>query len=133
MSAKSQRILGWVLSALLALFLIFASAAGKFTDWEGKADMFAKMGWTEDIMFRIGLVEVAVAILFLIPRTSFIGAILLTAYLGGAVATHVRVLDPFFIPIVIGVLVWVALGLRDPRVFSLAFQPAPMPESAKQA
>lgn len=133
MSAKSQRILGWVLSALLALFLIFASAASKFTDWEGKAAMFAKMGWTEDVMFRIGLVEVAVAILFLIPRTSFIGAILLTAYLGGAVATHVRVLDPFFIPIAIGVLVWVALGLRDPRVFSLAFQPAPRSESAKQA
>jgi hypothetical protein len=83
--------------------------------------MFDHLGWDQDVMVKIGVVEVAVAILFLIPHTAFIGAILLTAYLGGAVATHVRVNDHFFFPIIIGVLVWIALRLRDSRVFANAF------------
>ena len=112
---------GWALSGLLAAFLIVASASGKFTEWEGKAEMFATLGWTTDVMFRIGIVEVVISILFLIPRSAFLGAILLTAYLGGATATHVRVGDPFFMPIIIGIVVWIALGLRQPEVFSLAF------------
>lgn len=118
--SKGQRIAGWVLSGLLAAFLIIASAMGKFTDWEGKAEMFSKMGWSEDVMFTIGIVEVAIAILFLIPRTAFVAAILLAAYLGGAVATHVRVDDPFWFPILLGVLAWIALGLRQSEVFQLA-------------
>ena len=71
-------------------------------------------------MFKIGIVEVAIAILFLIPRTAFVGAILLAAYLGGATATHVRVGDPFYFPIIIGVVAWIALGLRKPEVLRLA-------------
>jgi DoxX-like family len=118
--SKLQRMIGWVLSVLLVLFLGGASAAGKFTQWEGKAEMFGKMGWTEDVMVKIGIVEVVIAVLFLIPRTSFVAAILLAAYLGGAIATHVRVGDAFIFPIIIGVLVWFALGLRQPEVFRLA-------------
>ncbi len=118
--SKKLRIAGWVLSVLLSAFLIFASAMGKFTDWEGKAEMFAKMGWAEDVMFKIGIVEVAIAVLFLIPRTAFVAAILLAAYLGGAVATHVRVSEPFLFPIIIGVVAWAALGMRQPAVFQLA-------------
>lgn len=89
--SRQPKIAGWILSVLIALFLIGASAMGKFTQWEGKAEMFAKMGWMEEVMFKIGIVEVTIAILFLIPRTSFVAAILLAAYLGGAVATHLRV------------------------------------------
>ena len=118
--SRKQRLAGWVLSGLVAAFLILASATGKFTEWEGKAEMFAKLGWSEDVMFTIGVVEVAIAVLFLIPRTAFVAAILLAAYLGGAVATHVRVSDPFFFPIIVGVVAWVALGLREPAVFQLA-------------
>jgi hypothetical protein len=122
MKASKVSIAGWTLSGLLAAFLIVASASGKFTEWEGKAEMFAALGWTTDVMFKIGIVEVAIAILFLIPRTAFIGAVLLTAYLGGATATHVRVGDPFFVPIIIGMVAWITLGMRDPRIFPLAFQ-----------
>jgi hypothetical protein len=118
---NKKALAGWILSALIAAMLIVLSAPGKFTEWEGKDEMFAKMGWGKEVMVKIGVVEVAVAILFLIPQTAFIGAVLLTAYLGGAVATHVRISDQFFMPIVIGVLVWVALGLRDSRVFANAF------------
>ncbi len=119
--SQKLKITGWVLSVLITFFLIGASATGKFTQWEGKSEMFAKMGWTEDVMFKIGIVEVAIAVLYLIPRTSFLAAILLAAYLGGATATHVRIGDPFFFPIIIGVLAWIALGLRRPEVFRLAF------------
>ncbi|MCA9166167.1 MAG: DoxX family protein, partial [Planctomycetales bacterium] len=84
-----------------------------------KDEMFAKMGWTADQMFKVGVVEVAVAVLFLIPQTAFVGAILLTGYLGGAVAAHVRINEPFFFPLIMGVIAWVALGLRDGRVFGL--------------
>ena len=119
--SKSQ-IIGWVLSGLIAAMLIFASAGGKFIEWEGKDVQFREMGWNAGVMYTIGIVEVAIAILFLLPRVAFIGAILLTAYLGGAVATHLRVSQPFVFPIFFGVLIWIALGLRDPRVFRLAFQ-----------
>jgi hypothetical protein len=117
---KKLNISGWVLSILISLFLIFASAFGKFTQWEGKAEMFAKMGWNEDVMFKIGVVEVAIAVLFLIPRTAFVAAILLAGYLGGATATHVRLGEPFYIPIIFGVMAWVALGLRQPDIFRIA-------------
>jgi hypothetical protein len=119
-SSRKMKMAGWILSVLIALFLIVASAMGKFTQWEGKAEMFGKMGWTEAVMVKIGIIEVVIAALFLIPRTSFVAAILLTAYLGGAVATHVRVGDSFLFPVIIGVLTWFALGLRQPGVFPLS-------------
>jgi hypothetical protein len=121
MSAKKSQIAGWVLSLLLAAFLIVVSAIPKFVEWEGKAEMFAKLGYSIDTMMKIGVVEIASALLFVIPRTGFLGAVLLTAYLGGATETHVRVGEPFLFPVIMGVLAWIALGLRRPEVFSLAF------------
>ncbi|QDV66429.1 hypothetical protein Poly24_01150 [Rosistilla carotiformis] len=116
-----MRIAGWILSGLIVAFLIFGSAVGKFVEWEGKAEMFAHLGYTSDLIMKIGIVEVVLALLFLVPRTGFLAAILLTGYLGGAIATHVRVGDPFYFPMLIGVLLWIALGLRRPAVFALAF------------
>jgi hypothetical protein len=121
MTANKSKIAGWALSALIALFLIGASGVPKFIDWDGKEEMMGKLGWDTGLILKIGVVEVALAILFLIPRTAFLGTVLLTAYLGGAVATHVRIGEPFFFPIIIGILAWIALGLRDPRVFANAF------------
>jgi hypothetical protein len=121
-----KKIIGWVLSVLIVALLMF-SASFKFTDFDGKEEAFAKMGWGVDVMKTIGVVEIAVAILYLIPRTAFVGAVLVTAYLGGAIATHVRINDQFFMPIIIGVLVWIALGLRDGRVFTTAFTAPPKP------
>lgn len=122
-------IAGWVLSVLLTAFMMF-SAMGKFTDFEGKAEMFAHLGWSVEVMRTIGFVEVAIALLFLVPRAAFIAAILLTAYLGGAIATHVRVNDGFLFQLVIAVLYWIALGLRDQRIFTLAFGPKPLDATA---
>lgn len=119
--SKTQRIVGWVLSGLLAVMLIGLSASGKFTEWEGKQAMFEKLGYSPDTMYKIGVVEVVVTVLFLIPRTAFLGAILLTGYLGGATATHVRVDDPFITPVIIGVVVWTAYALRRPDIIKSAF------------
>lgn len=124
---KAMKITGWVLSILIAAMMIFLSAPGKFMDFEGKEEMFAKMGWGIEVMKTIGVIEIAVAILYLIPRTAFIGAVLVTAYLGGAIATHVRINDHFIFPVIMGVLVWVALGLRDGRIFTTAFTAPPKP------
>ena len=114
------QIAGWILSGVLSAFLIFGSAAGKFTDWEGKAEMLEQLGFSSDVMWNIGVVEVICAVLFLIPKTSFVGAILLTGYLGGATATHVRIGDPFMAPVITGIVVWGALGLRQADIFRLA-------------
>jgi len=118
--SKKQRVIGWILSILISLFLIGPSAMGKFLDWEGKPEMMQKMGFTVDLMKKIGVLEIILAILFLIPRSAFIGAILLTGYLGGATVTHLRMGEPFFMPVLIGIFVWIALGLRNPTIFKLA-------------
>lgn len=123
MRMTGKQITGWVLSILVFLMLSVLSASGKFRDFPGKEEMFNKLGWDAATMFWVGVVEVSIAVLFLIPRTSLFGAILITAYLGGATAAHVRIHDNFVFPIIFGILTWIALGLRDHRVFSLAFSP----------
>lgn len=112
---------GRVASALPVLMLLF-SASGKFMLPPPVVEGFLRLGYAEDLALPLGIVEVACTALYLIPRTSILGAILLTGYLGGATATHVRVGDPFsmwIIPIILGVLVWGGLFLRDPRLRAL--------------
>jgi hypothetical protein len=108
--------IGRVVSALPVLMLMF-SASFKLTRNPEALQMFTgKFGYPGSSMFPIGIVEVACAVLYAIPQTAVLGAVLTTAYLGGAVATHVRASDPFLPPIVLGILVWVGLYLRDERL-----------------
>jgi hypothetical protein len=110
---------GWVMTALPALMLLM-SAGMKFAKGPKVMEGMAKFGYPESTILGIGIAELACTVLYVIPRTSVFGAILLTGYLGGATATHVRVGDPAFISAVItGVLVWLGLYLRDPRVRAL--------------
>ncbi len=120
MPSRTQRMVGWILTGLLGLFLIVGSGTPKFLDFPGKEEMLNKMGISSALLSKIGVLEIIISILFLIPRTSFLGAILITAYLGGAVVTHLRIGEPWFFPVVIGVVLWVALGLRQPAIFKLA-------------
>lgn len=110
---------GTVLSLLPVLLLLF-SASGKFLKPDGMEENIGLLGWRMDQMTLLGIVELACVILYLIPQTAVLGAVLLTAYLGGATATHARIGDPIVIPIVVGVLVWVGLYLREPRLWPLA-------------
>ncbi len=119
-ASKTQRIAGWILSGLVTAFLLF-SASGKFMDWPGKEEMFQKMGYSFATMKGIGVVEVIATVLYVIPQTAFLGSILLTAYLGGATEVHVRAGEPYFFPIIIGVLTWIGYALRRPDVIKSAF------------
>jgi hypothetical protein len=78
-----------------------------------------KSGYPAETLIPIGVTELACLVIFLIPQTSVLGAVLLTGYLGGATATHVHASENFVPPIVIGVMVWIALYLREPRIRAL--------------
>ncbi len=111
---------GWVVSALPVIALVL-SASMKLSHSPQVVDIFVdKFGYAEGALLPIGLLELTCVLLYVVPRTSVLGAPLLTAYLGGAVATHVRVGDVFVLPVLVGILVWVGLYLRDPRVRGLA-------------
>jgi DoxX-like family len=116
---RRQRLIGWTISALVALFLIGVSASGKFREWEGKEAMFTSLGFSSALMRTIGVLEIGVTLLTLIPQTAFIGVVLLTGYLGGAIVTHLRVGQPVWFPLVLGILAWIGFGLRRPALRGL--------------
>ena len=122
MPTKTKRIIGWTLTVLVGLFLIGVSGVTKFLDISkipDMANMMAKLQIPLNLLTTLGIIEVSVAVLYLIPRTAFLGAILTTAHLGGALWTHLRVGDTWYFPIIIGVLMWVGLALRRPVIFRL--------------
>jgi uncharacterized membrane protein YphA (DoxX/SURF4 family) len=109
---------GYVMS-ILPVLLLLMSAVMKFAKPEPVVEGFAHLGYPESLALALGIVELGCTILYLIPQTAVLGAILLTAYLGGATATHVRVEEAFFMPIVLGIFVWGGLFLRDRRIRAL--------------
>lgn len=117
---KSQKIAGIVLTVLPGLMLL-ASAAMKLSGAPEIVEGFTKFGFDPGVIRPIGVVELLATLLFLVPRTSFVGAILITGYMGGAICTHLRVGEPIIIPIALGVVVWIGYGLRRPGVIKSAF------------
>jgi hypothetical protein len=116
---RSTIILGWTLTILPALVLA-ASASGKLVGAAPVKEMMGgKLGYSPGTIVMVGAVELACALLFVIPPTSVLGAILVTGYLGGAVATHVRAGDAFIAPLLLGVVAWGGLFLRDERLRAL--------------
>ncbi len=110
---------GRVLSALPALMMVM-SATFKLMGGAQMAKDWASFGYPPGSLVPIGLTELACALLYAIPRTSVLGAVLVTGYLGGAVATHVRAGDGMFLaPAVLGAIAWLGLYLRDPRLRAL--------------
>ena len=121
MSNKSSLWAGRILSALPVLFLLLDGVM-KLVKPAFVVEATAQLGWPESVIVALGVVLIACTILYLIPRTAVLGAILLTGYLGGAVATHVRVGGPLFsilMPVILGAMLWGGLYLRDERVRSL--------------
>jgi len=114
--SKKRLWTGYILTALIALFLLFDSSV-KILRLTPAMDANAGLGYPPSVILPIGIAELICLILFIVPRTSILGAVLLTGYLGGATATQVRLEDPwFFFPIVIGMLAWGGLFLRDARL-----------------
>ena len=118
---QSPKILwtGRVLSTLPVLMLIM-SGAMKLSGSPQVVEFFVgKFGYPQGTLLWIGVLELVCTVLYVVPRTAVLGAILLTGYLGGAIATHVRVGDAFFGPLGLGILVWAGLYLRDERIRGL--------------
>ncbi|NTX39663.1 DoxX family protein [Myxococcus sp. CA051A] len=110
--------LGRAFSALTVAGLGF-SAVMKVSQSPDVIKGFEHFGYPASVIVTIGVVELLVALLYAVPQTAVLGAILVTGYLGGATATHVRVADPFIAPIILGVLAWAGLFLRDARLRAL--------------
>jgi hypothetical protein len=120
--SKLRLSAGHVISAIPVLFLLFDSVI-KLMVIDPVVESFGQLGYPVSVSLGIGLVELICLVLYVIPRTSVLGAVLLTGYLGGAVATHVRVGSPVFthilFPIYVAALVWGGLFLREPRLRAL--------------
>jgi hypothetical protein len=123
-SAPVSKIRLWagrIISAIPALFLLMDGVMKLFKP-AIVVETTVKLGYSEGVILPLGIVLLACTILYLIPRTAILGAILLTGYLGGAVATHVRVGEgafPVLFPVIMGVLLWGGLWLRDDRLRTL--------------
>ena len=120
-STRARQIfwLSWVLSAVPIGMMLF-SASFKFRpSQEVIAFVVDHLGYQASILPKLGVLEITCILLYAIPRTSMTGAILVTGYLGGAMASHTRVGDPVFIHILLILLAWGGLYLREPRLKAL--------------
>jgi hypothetical protein len=113
---------GYILSGLPALFLLL-DALGKLIKPQAVIEGTLELGYQESVILPLGIVLLICTVIYIIPRTAVLGAILLTGYLGGAVATHVRIGSPLFshklFPVYLGMMIWLGLYLRDRRLRAL--------------
>jgi hypothetical protein len=119
--SKKRLWAGRIMSVLPALFL-FLDGIMKLVKPVVVVEATVQLGYPESVILGLGIVLLTCTVLYLIPRTAVLGAILLTGYLGGAVATHVRVGNPLFsiiFPVIIGAMLWGGLYLRDEQLRSL--------------
>lgn len=109
--------IGRILSGLVVLFLAF-DAAIKLLEVPAAVEATAKIGFPPGTLFTLGVIQLICLIVYLVPRTAVLGAVLWTGYLGGAVATHLRTGGPAFslvFPFLVAALLWGGLWLRDRR------------------
>ena|ERR1043165_3698581 len=117
-TAKTMLWTGYILSTLPVLMLLM-SAVMKCIKSDEVVKGFEQLGWDARFALGLGIVEIVCTVLYVIPRTAVLGAILLTGYLGGAIATHLRISEQFIGPLVLGVLIWGGLWLRDAEMRTL--------------
>ena len=114
---------GRTLSGLFVVFMLGASVAPKLLGMPVAGETLVGLGWSADYVLMIGLLELAFTLLYLWPRTSVLGAVLMTALLGGAMATHIRVGSPLFshtlFSVYLALFMWGGLWLRSPALRSL--------------
>ena len=123
MSERTMTIAGWVLTGLFALFMLGASIAPKLLGLEVASRTMRDLGWPDGYVLMIGLIELACVLLYLFRPTAVLGAVLMMAVLGGAMATQIRVGNPLFshilFSIYLGLAMWGGLWLRDPALRAL--------------
>jgi hypothetical protein len=116
---KVMTVAGWVIAGLVSLMMVVSGSMKLMNPPSFTEQWVGTFGYPSNLALYIGLVELSCAVLYLIPPTAILGAVLLTGYLGGAIATHVRIHDNFVAPAIVGVFVWLAVYLRDARVRAL--------------
>jgi hypothetical protein len=120
--AKAALRTGWTFSGLVVAFMLFDSII-KLIRIEPVVQSFQELGYADSIARTIGIMELAITILYAIPRTAVFGAVLLMGVLGGAIASHARLGDPLFshtlFGVYLGIVAWGGLWLRDQRLRSL--------------
>ena len=123
MSTQTMVWAGRTLTAFFALFMLGASIAPKLLGMPVAEETMAQLGWPAGYALMIGVIELTCLVLYLLPRTSLLGAVLMMAVLGGAMATQIRAGNPLFshvlFSVYLGVFMWGGLWLRDARVRSL--------------
>ena len=123
-ASRAARLLGRVLSGLVIVFLLFDGAI-KLVPWPIVTETMDKMGYgsSENFARSLGIITIVCTVLYSVPPTSILGAILLTGYLGGAIASHLRIGSPLFthtlFGLYLGLMVWGGLWLRDGKLHSL--------------
>lgn len=118
-AAKKMLWAGRIISGLVVALLLTGFLFGLLNQAESQKQM-VRLGYPANVAMPISIVFLVCILLYAVPRTAIFGAVMLTAYLGGATATHVRAGEPFFIPIIVGVVVWVGIYLREERLRALA-------------
>jgi sorbitol-specific phosphotransferase system component IIC len=107
-----------VITVLVSLLFLF-SAAMKFVGGAEVKEGMTHLGLPESMIIPLGILEAACTVIYLIPATSVLGAILLAGYIGGAICTHWRVGDPFLPQVAVGLVVWLGIYLREHRLKTL--------------
>lgn len=119
---RRSRTAGNVCTILAALFLAFDTIL-KVLRLDAAVQGTTSLGYPAETVLWIGIIQLVCLVLYLVPRTSVLGAVLMTGYLGGAIATHVRVSSPLLthtlFPIYVALLLWAGLCLREPRLRAL--------------
>jgi hypothetical protein len=123
MSEKTKRIIGWVLTGLVS-FIFIGSALGKLTGNAEALKMAETFGINAKAYFTLGLIEMACLILFIMPRTGILGTILLSAYMGGAIATHLEHQVSVMAPCIIQTILLLVAAYRFPELKSRIFSSA---------
>ena len=130
MDSRATLWTGRILTGLFAVFILGASVAPKLLHMPIAEEIMAQLGWPAGFAFMIGLIELGCLVLYLIPRTSVLGAVLMMGLLGGAMATQIRAGSPLFSHILfslyLGLFMWGGLWLRNPQLralFPVARQP----------
>ena len=115
MKTKTKKIIGWILSGLSGVML-FASAIDKVGSSEHAVQMAFSFGLSPKSYAVLGIIEAISVVLFLFPRTGILGLLLLSSYLGGAIATHLQHGQDILFPAVFEAIVWIAAVIRFPEV-----------------
>jgi hypothetical protein len=116
--SKKMLWTGYIMSAIPVVMLLM-SAVMKFVKPQPVLDGFVHLGFPIGMVDGLGVLELLCTVVYLVPSTSVLGAILATGYLGGATVTTLRVGDAYFMPVVLGILLWGGLYLREPRLRGL--------------